>query len=71
MFFSVFGGFAKCALIYFCENISRGCSVVLSFRILVDYVVEIREAATHSRFFEFLLGLCKAGLVLQPKGGEP
>ncbi len=44
--------------------------MVSSFRILVDYVVEILEAATQSRFSEFLLGLCKAGLVLQPRGGE-
>jgi hypothetical protein len=57
-------------LIHFCENKSRGCSVVLPFRTLVDFVVEILEATTQSRFSEFLLGLCKTGHVLQPRGGE-
>ena len=69
-YFSVCGGFVEYDPIYFGENRSRGCSVVSSFRILVDYVVEIRKAATRSRFSEFLLGLCKAGHVLQPSGGE-
>ncbi len=64
------GSFVKCALIYFCENRSRGCSVVSSFHILVGYVVEVREAMTQSRFSEFLLGLCMAGHVLQTRGGE-
>ena len=57
-------------LIYFCENISRMCSVVLPFVILVDFLVEIQESQTKSRFSEFLLSLCKVGLVLQPRGGE-
>ncbi len=59
-----------CALIYSCENRSRGCSVVSSFRILVDYMVKVRVAATQSRFSEFLLGLCMSGHVLRPMGGE-
>ena len=54
----------------FFEIRSRGCSVVSSCRVLVDYIVEIREAATRSRFSEFLLALCKAGFVHQPSGGE-
>ena len=54
----------------FLENRSRGCSVVSSFRVLVDYVVEFREAATQSRLSEFLLALCKAGPVLQPNEEE-
>ena len=52
------------------ENISRGCSVVSSFRVLVDYVVEFREAPTQSRLSDFFLALCKAGPVLQPSGEE-
>ena len=54
----------------FLENRSRGCSVMSSCRVLVDYVVEFREAATQSRLSKFLLALSKAGLVLQPSGGE-
>ena len=54
----------------FLENRSRGCSVVSSCRVMVDYVVEFREAATRLRLSEFLLALCKAGPVLQPSGGE-
>ena len=56
--------------VFFFENRPRGCSVVSSYRVLVDFVVEIREAATRSRFSEFLLAFCKAGPVLQPSGGE-
>ena len=44
--------------------------MVFLFRILVDYVVKIREAVTQSRLSEFLPGLCKTGPVLQPKGEE-
>jgi hypothetical protein len=57
-------------LIYFCENESRVCFVVMSYYCLVVFVVENPEAATSSRFFYFVLRLCKAGPVLQPKGGE-
>jgi hypothetical protein len=46
------------------------CSVLLPDVFLVDFVVEILEAPTQSRFFEFLVSLCKAGPVLQPRGGE-
>jgi hypothetical protein len=41
--------------------------VVLPFVFLVDFEVEIQEALTHSRFSEFILRLCKAGPVLQPR----
>ncbi len=62
--------FVKCALVYFCENKSWMYFVVLSCCILVVYVGENPEDATSSRFFDFLLRLCKAGPVLQPKGWE-
>jgi hypothetical protein len=60
----------KCAPIYFCENRSWVCFVVLSCCILVVNVGENPEATTSSRFFNFHLRLCKAGRALQPKGGE-
>ena len=59
----------KCVLIYFCGNRSRIFSVVYPFGVLVDYVVEIQEAATHSRFSESLMSFYKADVVLQPRGG--
>jgi len=63
----VFGNFA---LIYF-SKMDHGC-VSCRPRVIVFffYVVENPEAATLSRFFDFLLSLCKAGPVLQPMGGE-
>ena len=59
----------KYALIFSCRNKSRGSSVVSSFRILVDYVVEIRKAATQSRFSEFLLGLSRPFPCFNPAEG--
>ena len=63
--FLVCFGVVNCMLIFFCENRSRVCFVVNSCYCPMVSVVEIPEAATSSRFFDFLLRLCKAGLVLQ------
>ena len=68
--FSVYFGDANCMLIYFCEHISRVCLVMMTCYCLVVYTDESWEAATSSRFFDFLLRMCKVGLVLQSKGGE-
>jgi len=46
------------------------CIVLSSCCCLVTFVVENLEVAMSSRFIDFLLRLCKTGLVLLPKGGE-
>ena len=63
-------GSEECVSARFVENISRACFVIPSFYFLVDFVFENTKAATSSLFSDFLLRLCKAGPVLQPKGGE-
>ena len=60
----------NCVSVYFYENRSRVCFVVPSCCFLVIFVVENPTAATSSLFSYFPLRLCKAGPVLQPKGGE-
>ena len=69
VFCCVFGS-EKCVSVYFVENISRVCFVLPSCCILMVFVVENPTAATSSLFSDFLLRLCKASPVLQPKGGE-
>ncbi len=68
--FAVFFGTEKYVSVYFVENISRVCFVVPSCCFLVAFVVENPTTATSSLISDFLLRLCKAGRVLQPKGGE-
>ena len=68
--FAVFVGFGNTTLIYFFENRSRVWFVLSSCCCLVFSVVENPEAATLSQFSGFLLRLCKAGHVLQPKDAE-
>ena len=68
--FPVFVVSGKCALVGICENRSRVCVILSSCCCLVTFVVENPEAATSSHFSDFLLRLCKAGHVLQPRGGE-
>jgi len=68
--FPVFVVSGNCALVVFRKIILRGCIVLSSCCFLVTFVVKNPEAATSSRFSDFLLRLCKASHVLQPKGGE-
>ena len=52
------------------EICARLCSAMASWCIRLVSVAENQAAATLSLFSDFLLRLCEAGLVLQPREGE-